>query len=362
MADPSVAHVTSLRFRAPGGYETVSEPPPALAPASVRIAPLAVGVCGTDAHIVAGQFTAEDGVVLGHEICGRVVELGSDATGVQVGDLVTVEPHRYCTACSYCRAGREHLCGAKRGYGVRLDGGMTESMVAPARIAYRLPAETPPWIGALCEPVACCIHGLDRLGVTSGEPLLIHGCGPAGAILVALGRLLGASPIVVMDPQLSRRELAQRMGADLALDPHQDGCADAALASTGGLGFPAVIDAVGSAAVLETSVAMAARGGRVLVFGVAAPGDTAVISPHELFSRELTLLGSVINPYTHQRAVALLPRLGLDRLTTAFFGLDEFSAALDEQKIGAVDKIFIAPRGRDAAAGNLLESLDESQT
>jgi threonine dehydrogenase-like Zn-dependent dehydrogenase len=351
MADPRPVQATSLRFRAPGGYETVCEPLPALGAADIRIAPLAVGVCGTDAHIVAGQFAAEDGAVLGHEICGRVVELGSEATGVGVGDLVTVEPHRYCTACYYCRSGLEHLCTQKRGYGVRLDGGMTESMVLPARIAYRLPEETPPWLGALCEPVACCVHGMDRLGVTSGEALLIHGCGPAGAILVALGRLLGASPIVVLDPQRNRRELALRMGADTALDPHAHGSFDAALAATGGIGFPAIVDAVGTAAILETSIEMAARGGRILMFGVAAPRDIAKISPHELFSRELTLLGSVINPYTHQRAVALLPRLGLDRLTAAFFGLDEFSAALDEQKLGEVDKIFIAPHGQDVAVG-----------
>lgn len=126
-------------------------------PAEVRLEPLAVGVCGTDAHIVAGTFAARDGVVLGHEVCGRVVETGSAVRGLAVGDLVTVEPHLYCTACSFCRAGREHLCPDKAGYGVRLDGGMTESMVVPARIAYRLPPGTPPWIGALAEPLGCCI-------------------------------------------------------------------------------------------------------------------------------------------------------------------------------------------------------------
>lgn len=348
MPDPA-EHVTSLRFRSPGAYEVVEHSPPHLGRTDVRLAPLAVGVCGTDAHIVSGHFAAEDGVVLGHEVCGRVVQRGADVTGLDVDDLVTVEPHRYCTSCHFCRAGQEHLCAGKKGYGVRLDGGMTDDMVVPARIAYRLPPDTSPWIGALSEPVACCIHGMDRLGVTSGEPLLIHGCGPAGAILVALGRLLGAFPIAVMDPQPGRRELALRMGADLALDPHQDGCVEAALAATGGIGFPAVIDAVGAAAILETSISMASRGGRILMFGVADPAEVAALRPHELFSRELTLLGSVINPYTHQRAVALLPRLCLDRLRPAFFDLGEFAAALDEQRAGAADKVFITPHGKAAA-------------
>jgi threonine dehydrogenase-like Zn-dependent dehydrogenase len=89
----------------------------------------------------------------------------------------------------------------------------------------------------------------------------------------------------------------------------------------------------------------------VLEFGVAAPDDVAAVRPHDLFSRELTLLGSVINPWTHQRAVALLPRLGLDRLTTAFYGLDQFDEALAAQRRGDVDKVFVAPAGEAAARG-----------
>ncbi|PSL06038.1 threonine dehydrogenase-like Zn-dependent dehydrogenase [Haloactinopolyspora alba] len=355
MSDGGSGTVRSLRFRGPGVVEPVTSVPAGLGAEDVRIAPSAVGVCGTDAHIVAGSFPAEVGVVLGHEVCGRVIERGStvgDLPGApEVGDLVTVEPHRYCTACRYCRAGQEHLCAGKRGYGVRLDGGMTDQMVVPARIAYRLPERTVPWVGAMCEPVSCAIHGMDRLRVVSGEALLIYGCGPAGAILVALARLLGANPVVVMEPNPARRDLAHSMGADLTFDAADPDADAEARAVTGGDGFAAVIDAVGSASVLERAVSMAARGGRVLEFGVAAPDDTAAVRPHELFSRELTLLGSVINPYTHQRAVSVLPRLGLERLTPAFFELSEFENALRGQREGVADKVFVAPRGVDVARG-----------
>jgi threonine dehydrogenase-like Zn-dependent dehydrogenase len=343
----------SLRFAGAADVRLTTAVEQPLAPHEVRLRPLAVGVCGTDAHIVGGSFPAEPGVVLGHEVCGRVVEVGAGVgpTAPRVGDLVTVEPHRYCTACTWCRAGQEHLCSAKRGYGVRLDGGMAESMVVPARIAYVLPPDTVPWVGALCEPVACCVHAMDRLAVVAGEPLLVLGSGPAGAILIAIGRLLGATPVVAADTREARRGLAQRMGADVVYDPRDPEQERRALDLTGGEGYPAVVDAVGSSAVLERAIAMARRGGRVLEFGVAAPDDVAAVRPHDLFSRELTLLGSVINPWTHQRAVALLPRLGLDRLTTAFFGLDEFDDALAAQRSGEVDKVFVAPAGEAAARG-----------
>lgn len=347
MSEPS--HSRSVRFRSPGVITVDNAPVRALAGDEVRLAPLAVGVCGTDAHIVAGAFPAEPGVVLGHEICGRVVEVGERVRTPAVGDLVTIEPHRFCTACTWCRAGQEHLCADKRGYGVRLDGGMTTSMVAPARIAYVLPSATIPWVGAMSEPVSCCIHAMDRLQVGSGEPLLVLGSGPAGAVLVALGRLLGATPVVAMDTRPDRRELALRMGADAAFDPRNSDHLSRAMDLTGGEGYAATVDAVGSSSVLERAVAMARRGGRVLEFGVAAPDDTAAIRPHELFNRELTLLGSVINPWTHRRAVALLPRLGLESFRTAFFGLDQIEDALAAQREGTVDKVFIAPAGAGAA-------------
>lgn len=309
-------------------------------PAEVAIAPLAVGVCGTDSHIVAGSFPAAPGVVLGHEVCGRVVEIGSGVDELAVGDLVTVEPHDYCTSCTYCRLGQEHLCDRKRGYGVKLDGGMTSRMVVPARIAYRLPPDTPPWIGALTEPLACCLHGMDQLDPRSGLPILIHGAGPAGAMMVALAKARGQAPIVVVDPRADRREAALRMGADEAVP------SDAAL---GDRTFPHIVDAVGSGRILESAIARASRGGRILVFGVARPDDEARVRPNEIFAKELTLVGAVINPYTHHRAVQLLRPLGLDRLRPAFYRLDQLPEALAAQRDGDADKVFVAPQGVAAA-------------
>jgi threonine dehydrogenase-like Zn-dependent dehydrogenase len=339
----------AVRFHGPGDVRLDQVPARDLLPDEVALAPLAVGVCGTDGHIVAGSFPAARPVVLGHEVCGRVTELGADVDGIDVGDLVTVEPHRYCTACAYCRLGQEHLCDHRRGYGVRLDGGMTRRQIVPARIAYRLPAGTLPWIGALTEPLACCVHGMDRLAPVSGLPVLVYGAGPAGAMMVALARSAGCAPVVAMDPRADRRRLALAMGAHAAFDPTDPGTETAARALTGGFGFPYVVDAVGSSRILGDAMAMASRGGRILVFGVAHPEDEARIRPNEIFSRELTIIGALINPYTHQRAVGLLSALPLERLNPAFFGLDELPAALAEQRSGTADKVFLAPYGQQAA-------------
>lgn len=334
--------VTALRFMGIGNVAITEEASRVPLVGESVIEPLAVGVCGTDAHIVAGHFEATPGAVLGHEVCGLVVEIAGESDSIAVGDLVSVEPHDYCTRCSYCRAGREHLCDKKRGYGVKLDGGMATRMVVPTRILYRLPTEMPPWIGALAEPVACCIHAMDQLEAISGESVLIYGCGPAGAILVSLARLSGSAPIVVVEPSMRRRELAVRMGAHAALDPSDGDDMERLDSIVEHRGYRRVIDAVGSGRILEQAIAKAGRGARIMVFGVSKPRDYAQVDPRDIFQKELTIVGSVINPYTHQRAVAMLGELRLDQLRPAFFSLHQFSQALDAQSGGEADKVFIS--------------------
>jgi threonine dehydrogenase-like Zn-dependent dehydrogenase len=318
----------AVRFHATGDVRVEPVPDPVPGPGEVLLEPLAVGVCGTDLHIVDGDYPASAPVVLGHEVAGRVV---SPAGDLRVGDLVAVQPNVPCGECASCRLGREHLCSSRLAYGVNLDGGMAELMVVPARYAYRVPAQTDPSVAALTEPLACCVHAMDRLAPRSGLPLLVMGCGPAGALLVALARHLGLYPIVAADPRPDRRDLALRMGADSAVDP-------SALEP----GFAYLIDAVGSAAVLETCVRLAAPGATVLVFGVAAPAAVLPVRPYEIYAKELTLLGTAVNPFTQSRAVELLGRLSLAGLRIATYPLARAIEAFAAARAGTADKVQLS--------------------
>jgi len=332
-------------FIAPGDVRLDDFPLPDPRAGEVRVRPQAVGICGTDTHILHGDFPSARPVVLGHEIAGIVEALGAGVTTVREGDLVTVEPHVYCTTCRYCQSGQEHLCLHKRAFGVHLNGGLEEAVVVPARTVYPLPAGIDARLGCLAEPVACCIHGMDRLAPRSGAPLLIIGAGPAGLILTRLARLAGAAPIAVSEPNPERRAVASTFGADYALDPAAADFRDQVRDLTRGDGFDSIIEAVGSPATLELAVDLAARGGKILVFGVAPMGAAASLRPYDIFVRELTLIGSVINPYTHQRAVNLLPRLGLDRLSIAQIPLERYREAFEAQATGALaTKIQLLPQ------------------
>src|SRR5699024_5717854 len=317
------------------------EPLPELAPGEASIDVLAVGLCGTDTHILEGTFPSADNVIMGHEVCGVVRELADDSSGLAVGDLVTVEPHKYCTACTYCRSGDEHLCINKKGYGVKLDGGMTTTMVAPARILYRLDPQTDPLIGAMAEPLACCIHSMDRLNPASGTSILISGCGPAGAMLVALSKARGLTPTIVSEPSESRRGLALAMGADLAVHPDDLDSAEVS-ALVGEQGFHSVVDAVGSATIARDLLNRIRKGGTLLVLGVAAPDQPLTLTPREVYHRERTTVGSIINPYPHERAVVMLESLPLSRIPPRTFSLSEYESAFEAQREGR-EKIYLTP-------------------
>jgi threonine dehydrogenase-like Zn-dependent dehydrogenase len=322
----------------------VDEPLPTPGALEVRVRPLAVGLCGTDQRIIEGAFPAAPGVVIGHEICGTIDAVGSGVTNVHEGDLVTIEPHLFDGVCRYCRLGLEHMCIDKKAFGVHLDGGLAEAVVVPARLAYLLPATLDPRIGAMTEPLACAIHGIDRLEPKPGLPLLVIGGGPAGLYLTALSRLAGLGPIVVAEPDPHRREVATKLGATITIDPTDSDWQKRALDVTGGDGFDFVIEAAGTATGVETAIALSARRARILVYGVARPEDRAAIPPYVVYAKELTILGTAINPYTHLRATALLTELGLEHIDTATFPLAKFADAFEAQRTRAATKILMTPQ------------------
>jgi len=335
----------AMRFHGPGKLSLDTLPVPDPQAGELRLRPLAVGICGTDAHIFHGEFPASAPRVLGHEFSASVEAVGSGVKGFREGDFVTVQPNMYCGACRYCRLGREHLCPEMRAYGVHMDGGFAEATVVMARAVYLLPSGLDPRIGSLAEPLACCIHGMDLLALQSGSRVLVIGAGLIGLMLTRLARLAGAGLIVSSEPNAQRRTNALAFGADQAWDPNAPNWREALDGATGALGFDAVIDAVGSSGTFEQAVALAARGGRILVFGVAPMEATAKIRPYDIFQRELTVVGSFVNPYTHERSVHLLPQMGLEKLRIDAFPLAQFREAFEAQANStAAAKVEVLPQ------------------
>jgi threonine dehydrogenase-like Zn-dependent dehydrogenase len=173
---------------------------------------------------------------------------------------------------------------------------------------------------------------MDLASVSPGMSVAVLGGGVIGQLMVQLARLAGASTVVLATRQASRRALAERLGATATIDPR---AADTvtAIGGAGGIvpgGADVVLECAGTITTFEQSVALARRGGTVVIFGVAPQGERASISPFEVFSRELRIVGSYLNPLTHGRAVELVATgtLSLEPLITHRLSLSEVPAIL----------------------------------
>jgi 2-desacetyl-2-hydroxyethyl bacteriochlorophyllide A dehydrogenase len=291
----------------------------------------ACGVCGTDRHLVHGEYPGSLPVTLGHEFAGTVVGSGPGAEPA-TATRVAVDPNISCGRCRACRRGDVALCPNRVALGVDLDGGLAEYAVVPVSQMYPLPPGVPAAYGALCEPLACCLRAMDLASISPGMSVVVLGGGVIGQLMVQLARLAGASTVVLATRQASRRALAERLGATATVDPRAVDTVTA-IGGAGGIvpgGADVVLECAGTITTFEQSVALARRGGTAVIFGVAPQGERASISPFEVFSRELRIVGSYLNPLTHGRAVELVATgtLSLEPLITHRISLSEVPAIL----------------------------------
>lgn len=256
------------------------------------------GICGTDAHIVHGAFPVPNvPLIIGHEFAGKIAEVGNDVTNVQTGDRVTVDINMACGTCYFCRRNSKLLCQNLQQLGVHTAGAMAEYVRAPAENVYRLPDSMSLGDAAFVEPLACTIHGQDRVSVNIGDTVVIIGGGPTGLAHVALAKLRGATRIIVSARHSSRQKRAEQLGADIVIDPTEGTVIQEVLEATDGLGADVVIEAVGSAQTYVDALNMVRSGGRVLAYGAAPQEAEIPLRPFDVFSKELSIVGSYAGSY-----------------------------------------------------------------
>src|ERR1700716_3706505 len=196
-------------------------PEPKVGPNDVLIEIAKTAICGTDMHIYNwdawAQKTIPVPMAVGHEYCGRIVELGSEVKGLQRGDRVSGEGHITCGYCRNCRAGRRHLCRNTVGVGVNRPGAFAEFLVIPAFNAFKIPPEISDDLAAIFDPFGNATHTALSFNLV-GEDVLITGAGPIGITAVAIARHVGARHVVITDVNDYRLALARRMGATRAVN------------------------------------------------------------------------------------------------------------------------------------------------
>jgi (R,R)-butanediol dehydrogenase / meso-butanediol dehydrogenase / diacetyl reductase len=256
----------------------------------VRITVAYAGICGTDLHIYHGDMDSRVSIphVIGHEMSGRIAEIGDGVAGWQSGDPVTVMPLDWCGSCPACRAGHTHLCHQLTFLGIDTAGSMQGSWTVPARTLIGLPEQLALDHAALVEPTAVAVHDVRRASLGAEEKALVVGGGPIGLLIACVAAQQGAD-LRLVEPQPYRRALATGLGFS-CLDPADPDLSRLLAEWSHGAGADVAFEVSGAAAGVTTAVdALAVRGRLVQVAIHPAPRE---ISLHRFFWRELTLLGA----------------------------------------------------------------------
>jgi len=214
-------------------------------------------------------------------------------------------------------------------------------MVIDQRLVERIPFGLALDMAALSEPTACVLRAIDRASIRPGSSALIVGAGPMGLLLSCLLPRCGVSTVLVSEPSLERRRLAESFGA-VVFDPRDSDLSSWVRSQTGGNGVDYVFEAVGSASALEDAIDATDVGGTVVVVGVANPTARAQVSPHAIFAKELTIVGAWGVETTFTRAMGLLVKLDPRELITDRFSLGDVDAAIGLARRGAAGKVLLA--------------------
>ncbi len=334
------------QFEKPNVLNVITKSLRALNEGEVLVQVQACGICGTDVHIVEGTSRSTPPVVLGHEYVGIVTDVGNGVADIVVGQHVGVDPNISCGACFFCRRGLVHLCDKLCALGVDIDGGMAEYSIVPVKQIYSLPQAMAHELSAFIEPVSCAIHGIDLARIKTGDTVVILGGGTIGLIMVQLARNAGAARIIVVEPLDYKRKLAAGLGADVVLNPIEADVQSVVMDLTK-VGADVVIECVGKPLTAQAALDLARRGGTVEFFGVCPIGETISIEPNKIYFKELTIVGSYVNPHTFDRSIAMLQsgRVRVDAFQLDKFPLDGVHEALRYQREGKTIKSIIQPNG-----------------
>ncbi len=332
----------------PGHIRLASRPVPEPGPGEVLVKVLAAAICGTDVHINQwddwAQKRIRPGVVIGHEFAGEVVEVGSGVTGVKAGDIVSAESHIVCNTCEMCHNGYRHVCYNTRLFGVNVDGCFAEYTVLPEENAFVCDPAVPLEISSLMEPLGVAVHGIMEFPVAA-RTVAIIGCGPIGAMAVAVAKKVGAAQVIALEPNAMRGKMALDMGADHLVNPIEQNPAEAVKALThGGRGVDVVVDYSGNVGAIRSSLEYCKPEAKVVAVGI--PSKPIEFNMGEFVYRGLTMkgiAGRLMYQNWEQMRGLLAGGLDISPVVTHRLPLEDFETGLGLMERGECGKALLMP-------------------
>lgn len=331
------------------GIKIVDIPIPKISENEVLVKVKKAAICGTDIHLYAWNewcenVNAKNPMVIGHEFCGEVIEVGSNVNLVKTGDLIAGETHIPCGKCILCRTGKQHICKDMKILGVHADGVFAEYAKIPEICAWKLPPNTPPDIGAIYEPFGIAVHGVLRDKI-AGLYTVIIGAGPLGLFAANVANISGAKQIFVLDPNEYRLKLAAKMGDNIMiLNPKKDNIANIINEQTDGRGADVVIELSGSVQGTRDGFDVLGKGGRISLIGL-HPQEVPLDLVNNVIYKEATVYGitgrEMFNSWYQTESLIKSGKLNIEEVLTHEFSLDEVEKAILMAKEGNCGKLII---------------------
>ncbi len=285
------------------------------------------GVCGTDLKIYQGAIPVHHPLIMGHEMIGEVIDGGR--SGFKPGSRVIVDPVVFCGTCFHCRAGQTNLCPSGDLLGRDRDGGFAEYLaVAPGNL-HLLPDVISDQAAPLIQVLTTCVHAQRLAPISPGEAVVVLGLGVTGQMHLQLAKAMGADPVIGVTRSAWKRELAERLGADVTL-PAGNEVQAGVMEATDGRGADLVIECVGRVATLAESISLARSGGRILVFGIITSSE-GELPYYQLYYKELAIINArAAKAEDYPTSIDLVRRGGvqLEPLISHTLSLGELEQAL----------------------------------
>lgn len=338
------------------GLVTLDERPiPVPSPDEILIRVHAASICGTDLKIIRGghfRVGPNETRVLGHELAGEIVEVGSRVGRWRVGQRIAVVPNIGCGTCSMCRKGLNNMCPDYDAFGINVDGGFQQNMLVTAAALrggniVEIPTRMSYLEASLVEPLSCCFNAWKDLQVTPEDRILVLGTGPIAALFLQLARAYGARQIIVVGRRASRLDQISKFGATATVDSSRVDTVDEVMRLTDGCGVDVAITCAPSPELQGQAIACLARFGRMNFFSGLTKGTKAEIDTNKVHYWSLKLLGSTGSSLDdYARAIHLVDtkKINVTEIVTDEFSMNDAVFAFDHALSGEGMKTVIYPQ------------------
>ena len=318
---------------------------PAIKTNDVMIKITHTAICGTDLHIYKwddwAKKTIKTPLVIGHEFCGVICEIGAGVKNLKVGDRVSGEGHLTCGNCRNCRAGKRHLCHKTIGIGVHRDGAFAEYLSLPESNVWPIHNDISSEIASFFDPLGNAVHTALSFDIT-GEDVLITGAGPIGLMCVAICKYSGAKNIVITDINEYRLAIAKELGASKTINIKKDSI-DNHLEKLGiKYGFDVGLEVSGNPTAFNSMLTNMYHGGSIALLGI-LPNNTLIDWDDVIFKglKIKGIYGREMYETWHKMVQILRGGLNVKKILTHTFPVNNYQEAFDILDIGQCGKVVL---------------------